>query len=456
MISFDVLTLFPEFVAAGSRVGVLGRAVDAGILAVRAHQLRDYTGGSHRTVDDSPYGGGPGMVMQAEPLLAADRGRDGALRALAPHPARRPQGAPFTQARRAARWRRRSVDPAGLRPLRRRRRARASARRRGDLDRRLRADRAASSARWSIIDAVSRLVPGVLGNAASPRRESFSDRPARVPAVHAPGRVPRHDGPAVLRSGNHAAIARWRREQALLRTARAPPRPARRRRRSTSDEPRLAMPPTLRGVRSTSRSSTIPSTTSTGAIVTTAVTNIDVHDIARSCRAPSACAGFYVVTPVRRAARAGRAASCAHWEADEQKALQPDPQRGPGPGPPGRRPRGRRHRHRERATAAVPAHDRDHAPGPCRGSVTFPELRRKLAEDGPPWLMLLGTGYGLADQVVQRCEAVLEPIGGPERLQPPVGAGRGRRSCLTACGVRGTDRASSFPRSPYRERRSRP
>jgi tRNA (guanine37-N1)-methyltransferase len=217
MISFDVLTLFPEFVAAGSRVGVLGRAVDAGILAVRAHQLRDYTGGSHHPIDDSPYGGGPGMVMRAEPVYAAVEdvterfGRSHRILLT-------PQGAPFTQ---AAAQRLATEHPSIL----------MFCGRYEGVDERVRPlfDEEISIGDYVltggelgalvIVDAVSRLVPGVLGSSASPDSESFSDPDLlEYPQYTRPAEFRGMTVPPVLTSGNHAAIERWRREQSRLRT----------------------------------------------------------------------------------------------------------------------------------------------------------------------------------------------------------------------------------------------
>jgi hypothetical protein len=146
-----------------------------------------------------------------------------------------------------------------------------------------------------------------------------------------------------------------------------------------------------------------------GDIVTSAITNIDVPDIARSCRTYGAAA-FYVVTPVE-ALRALVRRVIQHWDHDDQKDYNPtrnealallrleadlegvgiDIERRYGCLP------------RLFATSAR-RHEK---------SVTFAEMREKLGEDGPPWLMLLGTGSGLAGSVLERCEAVLEPIVGP-------------------------------------------
>jgi len=218
MIAFDVLTLFPEFIDAGARVGVLGRAADAGILSVRAHQLRDYTGGSPHPLDDSPYGGGPGMVMRAEPIYAAVEDVSARF-----EPKRRvlltPQGAPFSQ---ATAWRfAREFDSMLL-----------FCGRYEGVDERVRPlfDEEISIGDYVltggelgalvIIDAVSRLVPGVLGGADSHVSESFSDPELlEYPQYTRPSEFRGMTVPSVLTSGNHGEIERWRREQSRARTA---------------------------------------------------------------------------------------------------------------------------------------------------------------------------------------------------------------------------------------------
>jgi tRNA (guanine37-N1)-methyltransferase len=229
MIAFDVLTLFPEFIEAGARVGVLGRALESGVLTVRAHQLRDYTGGSPHPLDDSPYGGGPGMVMRAEPIYAAVE--DVAARHA---PSRTilltPQGSPFTQAtaQRLARehasmllfcGRYEGVDER-VRPL---------------FDEEISiGDYVLTGGELGalvVIDAVSRLVPGVLGSAESHASESFSDPELlEYPQYTRPADFRGMGVPPVLTSGNHGAIEKWRREQSRLRTeARRPDLAAKRR-----------------------------------------------------------------------------------------------------------------------------------------------------------------------------------------------------------------------------------
>jgi len=236
MTTFDVVTLFPEFIEAGARVGVLGRAIDSGILIVRAHQLRDYTGGSPHSIDDSPYGGGPGMVMRAEPIYAAVED------VCARHaPERRllltPQGTRFCQAeaRRLAMYeslllfcgRYEGVDER-VRPA---------------FDEELSVGdyvlTGGEIAALAIIDAVSRLVPGVLGSAESPTCESYSDPDLlEYPQFTRPAEFRGMVVPAILTSGNHAAIARWRREQSEERTRLR--RPDLDQRRSQMGRPRYA------------------------------------------------------------------------------------------------------------------------------------------------------------------------------------------------------------------------
>ena len=214
----DVLTLFPEFIAQCAGFGVVGRAQERGLLGLQAWNPRDYAQGGYRRVDDRPFGGGPGMVMMIEPLLACLS----AARAADPEPASvvylSPQGQPLTQ---------RKVRELAERP-----RLILLCGRYEGVDERLLAaevdeeisigDYVLSGGELAaavVIDAVARLQEGVLNDAESAVQDSFEgdgllDCPHYThPSVHALGEVP-----AVLRSGDHAAIARWRRQQALGRT----------------------------------------------------------------------------------------------------------------------------------------------------------------------------------------------------------------------------------------------
>jgi tRNA (guanine37-N1)-methyltransferase len=223
----DVITIFPEYLEP-LRVSLLGKAADKGLLEVNTHDLRQWTYDVHRTVDDTPYGGGPGMVMKAEPWALA-------LEAVAgPEDAERrptlvvptPSGRPFTQAKAAELAEREHL-------------VFACGRYEG-IDRRV-IDAAAETmaveelsigdyvlaggeaAVLVMVEAVARLLPGVLGNAESARDDSFADGPMsgllEGPVYTKPAEWRGWAVPPVLVSGNHGAIARWRRDQAFARTA---------------------------------------------------------------------------------------------------------------------------------------------------------------------------------------------------------------------------------------------
>ena len=223
----DVITVFPDYLAPLG-LSLLGKAQERGLLDVRVHDLRQWTDDVHRTVDDSPYGGGPGMVMKPEPWAAA---LDAVLTADGPAPAPRlivptPSGRPFTQSL--------AVELAAEPWL-----AFACGRYEGIDGRvvehaatRLRVDEVSLGdyvlaggevAVLVIVEAVVRLLPGVLGNSASHEDDSFA--PGDMEGLlEGPvyTRPPAWDGravPAVLQSGDHARIARWRRDEALRRTA---------------------------------------------------------------------------------------------------------------------------------------------------------------------------------------------------------------------------------------------
>jgi tRNA (guanine37-N1)-methyltransferase len=212
-----VVTLFPEMLDAVSRVGITGRAVEQGLLAIHAWNPRDYTMDRHRTVDDRPYGGGPGMVMKMEPL------RDAIRRARA----RAPKGTLVIHLSPQGRV----LDQAGLRELLALPGLVLVAGRYEGIDERLIA--AEIDQEWSIgdyvlsggelaamviIDGVTRLLPGALGHGDSAEQDSFSDGLLDYPHYTRPEVVGGQTVPTVLLSGDHRAIHRWRQKQALGRT----------------------------------------------------------------------------------------------------------------------------------------------------------------------------------------------------------------------------------------------
>lgn len=214
---FGIVSLFPEFVLDVARYGVVSRGVEQGLIEVRCINPRDYATDVHRTVDDRPYGGGPGMVMKYEPLSAAIDAAKAAIGRPAPVVCMSPQGRRFDQAT--------ALDYAGLGGLV------IIAGRYEGIDERLieaRVDEELSLgdfvlsggeiAAMAVVDAVSRLVPGVLGDENSAANDSFVEGLLDHPHYTRPETVDGLRVPEVLLSGDHERIARWRRREALGRT----------------------------------------------------------------------------------------------------------------------------------------------------------------------------------------------------------------------------------------------
>jgi tRNA (guanine37-N1)-methyltransferase len=221
MLRCDVITLFPEMVAPVLESSMLKRAREKGLLEVNVHNLRDYTLDKHKVADDLPYGGGAGMVMKAGPILRAveeirrpyeERGET--IRILLPSP----QGRPFTQAyaHELAADTRRLIILCGHYE---------------GIDERVRlslnpeevsvGDYVLTGGELPaliLIDAASRLIPGVLGDPASVVEESFAEPLLEYPHYTRPAEVHGLTVPEVLLSGHHEEIRRWRRKEALRTT----------------------------------------------------------------------------------------------------------------------------------------------------------------------------------------------------------------------------------------------
>lgn len=217
----DIVTIFPDYLSP-LRLSLVGKAQERGLLDVRVHDLRAFTHDVHRTVDDSPYGGGPGMVMRPEPWGQAldEIASDGAELPLLIVPT--PAGAPFTQARAEAYAKEPWLAFACGRYEGIDYRVVDDARRRMRVDEVSIGDYVLSGgevAALVVLEAVVRLLPGVLGNADSLIDESHVAGLLEGPAYTKPPTWRDLEVPPVLMSGNHAAIARWRREQGLARTA---------------------------------------------------------------------------------------------------------------------------------------------------------------------------------------------------------------------------------------------
>ncbi len=213
----QVVTLFPDMVLTIAEYGVVGRAVERELISLECQNPRDFTVDAHRTVDDRPYGGGPGMVMKYEPAAAAIASAKDHLPAGSPVVCLSPQGAVFDQA-----TAQRLAGLPGLVLL---------AGRYEGIDERLiesQVDEELSLgdfvlsggeiAAMVVIDAVARLLPGVLGDAASALQDSFADGLLDYPHYTRPEETDGRRVPEVLLSGDHARIAKWRYQQALGRS----------------------------------------------------------------------------------------------------------------------------------------------------------------------------------------------------------------------------------------------
>jgi tRNA (guanine37-N1)-methyltransferase len=216
-VKFDIVTIFPRMVEASLGEGIVGRAIQRGVLDLKVHDLRDYTADRHRTVDDVPFGGGAGMVMKPEPLFRAvqaireRRGGPGAVILTSPDGRRFTHG----EAERLSR-----LDHVVV----------LCGRYEG-VDARVREHLATEALSIGdfvvsggelpalvIVDAVARLIPGVVGDQANVADDSFASGLLDFPQYTRPAEFEGLGVPPVLLSGHHAAIQRWRRREALKRT----------------------------------------------------------------------------------------------------------------------------------------------------------------------------------------------------------------------------------------------
>jgi tRNA (guanine37-N1)-methyltransferase len=218
---FEILSIFPDVFAAPLSASMVGIAQERDLVTIRTHDLREYTHDRHRTTDDDPYGGGPGMVMKAAPIFEALDAIQSAEEAPGYVVFLTPGGVPFTQ---------RVAEDLVARD----RVLLVCGRYEGFDDRVFSAadlqlsigDYVLSGgeiAAMAVVDAVTRLVPGVLGDELSNVDESFAEGLLEYPQYTRPRSLRGLDVPEVLLSGDHARIARWRREQAIRRTARVRP-----------------------------------------------------------------------------------------------------------------------------------------------------------------------------------------------------------------------------------------
>jgi tRNA (guanine37-N1)-methyltransferase len=401
MTNFTIVTLFPAMFESPLNHSILKKAQEKGLISIGLVDPRDYATDRHRTTDDYPYGGGQGMVMKPEPLVAAIEN----VKSKMPRSKvilLSPQGRVFNQAV--------AAELANEEEL-----VLVCGRYEG-IDQRVKGfvDDEISIGDYTIsggepaatvvIDAVSRLIPGVLGNAKSAGDESFSNGLLEYPQYTRPEEFRGMKVPEALLSGDHGRIGQWRREMSLQQTAKR-------------------RPDLIGRVELTREEKTLicdqrapiyiallhyPVYDKNRQIVTTAVTNMDIHDIARSGRTYG-IKGFYVVIPVKALQRLALKI-IDHWEhgygsqynATRKEALALarvkntlddvliDLEQEYGEKP------------RIVVTSAKPGGER----------TSFAQLKDMLINTTHPFLIILGTGWGLTETIISRSDYVLEAVEG--------------------------------------------
>ena len=422
MFHFHILTLFPEMLDSPLSSSILGKAREAALIDVHCHDIRSFTKDRHHTADDVPFGGGSGMVMKPEPLVECIedvRGRFAPARTLLLSPSGRRFDQTMAQ----------ELADAGSLAL-------VCGRYEG-IDERVTSfvDGEVSIGDFVltggepgalvIVDAVARLLPGVLGNADSPVLESHTGDPLlEHPQYTRPRSFRGMDVPPVLLSGNHGLVEDWRREQALRRTRDRRPDLFARHEMTERDRVLLGLAlPKKRGrtrrIHLSPEAKTAiylallhyPVYNKSGETVATAVTNVDVHDIARSSRT-FGIKGFYLVTPVEQQ-RALVAEILGHWT--EGAGARHNPRRADAMS------RAEVVPSLEVVIEAITAREGRRPTVVATGArlagdtVSYQDLGQRLTSppDGP-WLVLLGTGWGMTKEVIDGADIRLAPIDGVE------------------------------------------
>ncbi|EFI34002.1 tRNA (guanine-N1)-methyltransferase [Desulfonatronospira thiodismutans ASO3-1] len=398
-VHFHIITLFPEYFDSPLSCGLMGKALEKDVLEVSRINPREFTRDRHRTVDDRPYGGGPGMVMLLDPLVQA-------LNAMPPGCRKvllTPKGKPLDQSLAASLakendlalvcGRYEGID-ARLEEL-------------FDLDLVSAGDfvlNGGEAAALCLMESVARFLPGFLGKQESAGEESFSSGLLEYPHYTRPEEYAGLKVPEVLLSGDHGRIAAWRWQKALENTFRQRPELLTTRPLTSND---LDF---LHGLQKTRPARNLylalvhhPVKNKMGQESTTSLTNLDIHDIGRVC-ATYGLGGYYLCTPLKDQQVLARRL-LSHWREGPGARANPDRALALAgvnvvsslqdavenvESLAGRRPR-------IVATSASGAGDID-----C-GQV-FERLEKE------PVLMVLGTGYGLSDRVVQEADNLLTPL----------------------------------------------
>jgi len=404
---FEVITIFPELFSSFLEKGLVAKAHAAKTIEVVRTNPRDFANNKHRSVDDAPYGGGSGMVMMPGPILDALESREtgGRLHRIL----LTPQGKPFTQAT----ARRLAALPAIA--LVCGRYEGVDERVRNAMDEQISLGdfvmTGGEVAAMAVIEATARLLPGVLGNIVSTHDESHADGLLEYPQYTRPPEFRGEAVPEILLSGDHAAVHRWRRKEMLRRTRQERSDLFAAHKPNATDR---ALIDELDAESGRSRAPIYiglvhhPVKDREGQIVATAVTNLDVHDLSRSSRSYG-LDGYFVITPIS-AQRELVGKILEHWVAGSGKKRVPERAVALSICQPIESIEAAcaaiEERHGEAPRVVVTAARLPNGSAPIEPSA----LRAEMRNSARPWLILFGTGHGLAPEVLERAEFSLPPI----------------------------------------------
>jgi tRNA (guanine37-N1)-methyltransferase len=405
---YDILTLFPEFFESPFSFGILKKAKEQGLITINIHDIRNFASDKHNTVDDKPYGGGSGMVMKPEPLGdALESARMGVVKSLVILTT--PQGERFSDkiAREISEYEQLIIICGRYEGVDERIRELYAEREISIGDYVLSGGEYAASI---IIDAVSRFIPKVLGNEASPYDDSFGGGLLEYPQYTRPENYKGKTVPETLLSGNHKEIKKWKKRESVKRTFL--------RRPDLLDRINLAFED-LKLINQLKKENPLafrvyialvhyPVYNKDLKIVTTAFTNLDVHDIARASRTYGV-KGFFLVHPVQEQRNLVEKV-LRHWT--EGPGISYNPTRN------------------EALNLVQIKSSLDEAleeiekieamrpkivvtdARPRENSVGYLGLKEEIRIGKEPYLILFGTGWGIAKELIEGADYVLKPIEG--------------------------------------------
>ena len=405
MVHFQVLTIFPELFETFKSVGLLSRGIEQGAIDITTSHLRDFAINTHGQIDDTPYGGGSGMVLRPEPADAAIK-KAKELDPSAKVVLFTPRGQVFTQnlARKLANQAQENNSGFILLCCRYEGVDERIAKHYVDLEINI-GDyimMGGEAPAMSFIESVGRLVPGVLGNPESQTEESFENILLEYPQYTKPSEYQGMKVPDVLLSGHHAQIEKWRHEQALEDTKTRRPDLYQKSLTARSLKPRVANPNIALALIH------YPVLDKQGAVITSSITNIDLHDIARSCRTYN-IESLYIVHPTKILRRLSEKI-CEHWDTGYGSTYNPNRKEAlsllrivPELNDAIMDLKERFGRNPVIVTTSARA---------AANTTTYDDFRIRLSNSEDPHLLLFGTGWGLTDEVMNLAQYRLEPING--------------------------------------------